>query len=198
MSGVQLGAGGGLSGVSALTLKDVAAPANPGAGLGSLYKKTGDGGIFWKPDAAGPEVNLTAPAVIGGALISQVSSDAVTTFDSLGSEAAAIVNQVKLTMTTPSLAAGTYKLTYQADIGTSLAVSSSQLISDIIFNGVTVATMFSTIGGAPTRWSNYNGFIYLTLTAGSKVGTINYRSTNPPFGGVLHIRNARMELVRIS
>lgn len=39
---------------------DMTAPANPGAGLGRLYKKTGDDGIFWKPDAAGAEVDLTA------------------------------------------------------------------------------------------------------------------------------------------
>ncbi len=41
-------------------LSDMTAPANPSAGEGRLYKKTGDDGIFWKPDAAGPEVDLTA------------------------------------------------------------------------------------------------------------------------------------------
>ena len=40
-------------------MPDVAAPANPGAGRGRLYKKTGDDGLFWKPDGAGPEVDLT-------------------------------------------------------------------------------------------------------------------------------------------
>lgn len=42
---------------------DIAAPTNPGAGLGRLYKKTGDDGLFWKPDAAGPEIDLSAAGV---------------------------------------------------------------------------------------------------------------------------------------
>lgn len=44
---------------------DMTAPANPGAGRGRLYKKTGDDGIFWKPDAAGPELDLTSGGVSG-------------------------------------------------------------------------------------------------------------------------------------
>lgn len=46
---------------------DKAAPANPGDGLGELYKKSGDDGIFWKPDAAGAEVDLTDHAPSGTA-----------------------------------------------------------------------------------------------------------------------------------
>jgi hypothetical protein len=42
-----------------IQLIDVAAPGAPGAGIGRLYKKTGDDGVFWMPDAAGPEVDLT-------------------------------------------------------------------------------------------------------------------------------------------
>lgn len=42
-----------------ITFGDIAAPAHAGAGFGRLYKKTGDGGLFWKPDAAGPEIDLT-------------------------------------------------------------------------------------------------------------------------------------------
>jgi len=44
---------------SYVDLADIAAPANPGASKGRLYKKTGDDGIFWKPDAGGAEVDLT-------------------------------------------------------------------------------------------------------------------------------------------
>jgi hypothetical protein len=40
-------------------LVDTSAPANPGAGRGRVYKKTGDDGLFWLPDASGPEVDLT-------------------------------------------------------------------------------------------------------------------------------------------
>lgn len=50
---------------SYLEFTDISAPTNPGAGLGRLYKKTGDDGIFWKPDAAGPEVDLTSTGVDG-------------------------------------------------------------------------------------------------------------------------------------
>ncbi len=48
-----------LAASSALLFNDMTAPANPSAGQGRLYKKTGNDGIFWKPDAAGPEVDLT-------------------------------------------------------------------------------------------------------------------------------------------
>lgn len=42
-----------------IELLDTSAPTNPGAGRGRLYKKTGDDGVFWLPDAAGAEVDLT-------------------------------------------------------------------------------------------------------------------------------------------
>jgi hypothetical protein len=40
-------------------LADMSSPTNPSAGEGRLYKKTGNGGIFWLPDDTGPEVDLT-------------------------------------------------------------------------------------------------------------------------------------------
>lgn len=43
---------------------DMTAPGAPGAGLGRLYKKTGNDGVFWMPDAAGPEVDLTSTAAV--------------------------------------------------------------------------------------------------------------------------------------
>jgi len=45
---------------SYIDLYDIAAPVNPGNGIGRLYKKTGSSGIYWKPNVAGPEVNLAA------------------------------------------------------------------------------------------------------------------------------------------
>jgi hypothetical protein len=42
-----------------LMFKDITAPSNPSSGEGLLYKKTGNDGIFWKPDASGVEVDLT-------------------------------------------------------------------------------------------------------------------------------------------
>lgn len=51
----------GMTGSEAyIQLPDITAPANPGSALGRLYKKTGNDGIFWKPDASGAEVDLTA------------------------------------------------------------------------------------------------------------------------------------------
>jgi hypothetical protein len=43
-----------------IQLDDTSVPSNPLAGQGRLYKKTGNADIFWKPDAAGSEVNLTS------------------------------------------------------------------------------------------------------------------------------------------
>jgi photosystem II stability/assembly factor-like uncharacterized protein len=41
-----------------MQLYDTSSPSNPPTGQGSLYKKTGNADIYWKPDAAGSEVNL--------------------------------------------------------------------------------------------------------------------------------------------
>ena len=63
---------GNLSGVVNLTttgyaeLSDMSAPANPGLGKGRFYKKTGDDGVFWKPDVLGPEVDLTGATTLQG------------------------------------------------------------------------------------------------------------------------------------
>lgn len=40
-------------------LADVAEPANPGAGMGRLYKKTGSAGLWWKADAAAVAVDVS-------------------------------------------------------------------------------------------------------------------------------------------
>lgn len=61
-SGATLGDNGNLvlSGSSAyIDLPDIAAPSNPGANIGRLYKKSGNDSIFWRPDSSGPEVSLT-------------------------------------------------------------------------------------------------------------------------------------------
>ena len=44
-------------------LDDISAPGNPNDGEGRLYKKTGDDGLFWIPDSAGSEVDLTNDTV---------------------------------------------------------------------------------------------------------------------------------------
>jgi len=50
-------------GLQYLQFSDITEPANPSAGEGRLYKKADDG-LFWKPDAAGPEVDLTTKTII--------------------------------------------------------------------------------------------------------------------------------------
>ncbi len=42
-----------------LQLTDMTAPANPADAQGRIYKKTGNDGLFWKPDSAGLEVDLS-------------------------------------------------------------------------------------------------------------------------------------------
>lgn len=59
---------------------DIAAPVNPGAGIGRLFKKTADDGLFWRPDAAGPEVDLTVP---GAASLIQVDQPLVGLIDDI-------------------------------------------------------------------------------------------------------------------
>lgn len=49
-----------------LCLADETEPANPGAGLGLLFKKLGDDGVWWKPDAGGAAVDLTDTGGGGG------------------------------------------------------------------------------------------------------------------------------------
>ena len=43
-----------------LEFVDITPPTHGATGTGRLYKKTGDDGLFWKPDVAGAEVDLTA------------------------------------------------------------------------------------------------------------------------------------------
>jgi len=44
-----------------IEVSNITAPANPGSGKGVIYKKTGSNGLFYKPGASAPEVDLTAP-----------------------------------------------------------------------------------------------------------------------------------------
>ena len=59
-----------------IELEDTSAPVNPDDGAGRLYKKTGDDGLFWRPDSDGDETDLTAG----------LSSEAHRTFDQLTHE----------------------------------------------------------------------------------------------------------------
>ena len=67
---------GNISSDGYLQFSDMTAPANGADGEGRLYKKTGNDGLFWKPDSAGAEVDLTlntttlsTPYEIGSSLV---------------------------------------------------------------------------------------------------------------------------------
>jgi len=82
-SGVLIDDSDNMSGLGYIELTDIDAPANPGAGLGRLYKKTGNDGIFWLPDGAGAEVDLTGGGG-GGGLSTTIGLSTATTFTSSG------------------------------------------------------------------------------------------------------------------
>jgi hypothetical protein len=42
-----------------IVIADNSEPNNPADGFGAMYKKTGNDGLFWKPDSSGVEVDLT-------------------------------------------------------------------------------------------------------------------------------------------
>lgn len=53
-----------ITGIQYLQFSDITAPVNPSAGQGRLYKKTGSSSIWWRPDAAGPELDLTLQGTV--------------------------------------------------------------------------------------------------------------------------------------
>jgi len=58
-AGVTTETKGPVNALNYFQFNDISAPSNPSNGQGRLYKKTGDDGIFWKPDSAGTEIDLT-------------------------------------------------------------------------------------------------------------------------------------------
>jgi hypothetical protein len=79
MSGLQIDANNNITNVGYIEIEDQTAQANGSNGVGRLYKKTGDAGIFWKPDNAGDEVNLTLTggisiesAAVNGSLLANI------------------------------------------------------------------------------------------------------------------------------
>ena len=86
MSGVQIDANN-LINMGYIQLNEQAAPANPANGQGRIYQKTGSSGLFWKPDSAGAEVDLSNTG--GGSVItsavSAVTPITVGSWDQVGS-----------------------------------------------------------------------------------------------------------------
>lgn len=59
-STATIDSGNNIGNIGYVQFADIAAPANPANGQARLYKKTGNNGLFWKPDSAGPEINVAA------------------------------------------------------------------------------------------------------------------------------------------
>jgi len=81
-SGVLIDDSNNVTGLFYLEVNDLSAPANPGAGKGRIYKKTGNDGIWWKPDAAGPELDLTVASTLTAAEVTQLENIDTTTISS--------------------------------------------------------------------------------------------------------------------
>lgn len=122
---------------------DVSAPVNPGAGKGRLYKKTGNDGLFWKPDAAGGEVDLTP---VGGAPHTGYAFGAGTTNDvSTGSASYATMSSILFPGSSIVGTPSSIKITgYQA------GTSASFRIVDIT-NGQVIVTLTGITDVAPTK-----------------------------------------------
>jgi hypothetical protein len=60
--------------VGRLRIHHITEPLHAGDGEGLLYKKIGDGGIFWKPDSDGVEIDLTTGPVYKRTAITSTES----------------------------------------------------------------------------------------------------------------------------
>jgi hypothetical protein len=78
-----------------MVFADRSAPSNPGAALGALYKKSGDDGLFWKPDAAGAEVDLTADTQPPVADVTSGDTDIITVSPTTGNVVVTPINQTQ-------------------------------------------------------------------------------------------------------
>jgi len=87
-----------------IDLPDISAPSNPGNGMGRLYKKTGNDGLFWKPDLVGAEVDLTETS--GGGSIDYYFASASS---SISTTSNSYVQVNSMTLTPPS---GIYKVSF--------------------------------------------------------------------------------------
>jgi hypothetical protein len=87
-----------------IDLPDITAPSNPGNGMGRLYKKTGNDGLFWKPDLIGAEVDLTETG--GGSSIDYYFASATSSISTTSNN---YVQVNSMTLTPPS---GTYKVSF--------------------------------------------------------------------------------------
>lgn len=154
-----------MTGLQYLQFSDISAPANPSNAQGRLYKKTGNDGLWWRPDSAGAEVDLTASAA-GSVVSFQTSLSGLT----------------PNTSTTGSIIlAGTLGAT-SGGTGTSTAPTSGQMLvgtsgGSYVPYTVTTGTGISTTTGSGTFQINNTG-------ATSIAGTTNQITASAATGAI--------------
>jgi hypothetical protein len=83
-------------------LFDVAEPSNPSVGVGRLYKKAGDPGLWWRPDASGEVYNL-----LSNVDTVETNSDAVINMTNASAQVLRCTNSSALvTVTLPGMIPG--------------------------------------------------------------------------------------------
>jgi hypothetical protein len=168
-----------IAGLQYLQFNDISAPTNPSDGVGRLYKKTGDDGIWWKPDSAGPEVDLTG----GGVTSFQTSLSGLT-------PASATTGDVTLAGTLGATSGGTGQTGYTigdilyADTTTSLAKLADVAVGNALISGgvgtapqwgkvslstTVTGTLDATNGGTGTSTAPTSGQLLVGTTGGSYV-----------------------------
>ena len=168
-------------------LNDITPPSNPLDGQGRLYKKTGDDGIFWKPDSTGAEVDLTQTGIFG--------SEYKTAESAAVSSTTSDVFQQKLRLTTSSLTGGTYRVgwyfNWNHDDNKSSFVSRVQ-----IDDATTIHNHFEKPhDDGPEQLQTVCGFYHGTLSSGTHTIDIDYRTTDN--GKTASMSNARIEFWRV-
>jgi hypothetical protein len=99
-----------------IVIKDNSEPINPADGFGIMYKKTGNDGLFWKPDSGGVEVDLTtAPQYVR--TLTTISYTVLATDEIIGVDTTS--NTVTITLPQISTIGGTnnYRKYYIVDEG---------------------------------------------------------------------------------
>lgn len=169
-----------MAGLQYLEFNDVSAPSNPLNGQARLYKKTGDDGIWWKPDSAGVEIDLTDTGVssIMG------TTNQVSVSPSTGA----------VTVSTPNvfIAPGTIQDTTGMRYSTSSAVVAAG----------------ATQGTATTLTSSYNVVVTVPVSSGVKLPTppvgmrvvvvnkgVNNLNVYPDTGGAIDADGINIPLV---
>lgn len=169
-----------IAGLQYLEFNDILSPSNPLDGQARLYKKTGDDGIWWKPDSAGVEVDLTDTGV---------------------STIMGTTNQVSVSPTSGAVTVSTPNVfiapgTIQDTTGMRYSTSSS------------VVAAGATQGTATTLTSSYNVVVTVPASSGVKLPTppvgmrvvvvnkgVNNLNVYPDTGGAIDADGINIPLV---